>query len=162
MMIKIGEGESVLQAVWKHQFRDMTDLEWRQDYEMLCGDCDKQFHCDLIEGLIEYRRGERDEYPENAWRYCEHAGVTCESYETRTSNRRETELPKKKDFPAQCGGCATREGTDASQCLHTQRDLDAAVKHGFGFMCHEREGVLCRGWCERRSELLEEEGVSCG
>lgn len=127
--------------------------EWRDTYEMLCGHCDHQLGCDVIEQMIEIKDG--GAWPTGGWVTDPGAGVTCLSYVPKGARR----LPRQQmramlrareaDLPAVCGGCAARRGTGASVSLHTQRDYAGAVRDQTPFTCHEdpTKERLCGGWC---------------
>lgn len=133
--------------------RPDTD-EWRETYEMLCGHCEHQLGCDIVERMIEMKNG--GPWPEGGWVTDPGAEVTCLSYEPvkrppmvrqqlRALLRR-----KDADMPPICAGCAARKGSEASLSLHTQRDFQSSVRDRAPFLCHEdpEKKRLCGGWCD--------------
>lgn len=127
--------------------------EWRATYEMLCGYCDRQLHCEITEAMIETKSG--SPWPSGGWVTDPGAGVTCLSYVPKTAKpmrRQQLRLmlrTPEPQLPPVCGGCAARRGSEASVSLHTRRDYAAAVKNRSPFTCHEdpAKARLCGGWC---------------
>lgn len=130
-----------------------TGEEWRATYEMLCGYCEHQLHCEVIEALIEVKSG--GAYPANGWVTDPGAGTTCLSYEPRhrpalpRQQLRAIARQSEQALPPVCGGCAARAETEASVSLHTRRDFRQAVQERSGFTCHEdpEHKRVCGGWC---------------
>lgn len=135
-----------------------TSAEWGACYEMLCGHCDHQLKCPIVEGMIEMKDGSA--WPEGGWVTDPGAGVTCLSYRpqerpamVRQQRRAIIRMPEAR-LPPVCGGCAARKGSEASVSLHTQRDYQAAVRSQAPFACHEDPAKerLCGGWCRAISQ----------
>lgn len=128
--------------------------DWTEIYQMLCGHCGNQLHCDVVEGMIEMKDGAAP-WPAGGWVNDPGAGVSCLSYVPKDAKR----LPRQQmrrllrqceaDLPPVCGGCAARKGTEASASLHTRRDYQGAVRNRTIFLCHEDldKHRLCGGWC---------------
>ncbi|MCX5495761.1 hypothetical protein OSH11_13690 [Kaistia dalseonensis] len=134
--------------------------DWPNCYQMLCGHCDLQGGCAVIEGMIEMASG--GAWPEGGWVTDPGAGVTCLSYVPRArpslprQQLRAIQRTKESALPSVCGGCAARKGSEASTSLHTRRDYQACVRSRSPFVCHEdpKHERLCGGWCraiQRRS-----------
>lgn len=127
-----------------------TAEEWGDCYSMLCGHCEHQLGCSVVEGMIEIKEGAP--WPEGGWVTDPGAGLTCLSYEPRKrapvprQQRRKIARTRDEDLPPVCGGCAARKGSEASVSLHTRRDYQAWVRRGVEFRCHEKP-TLCGGWC---------------
>lgn len=128
-----------------------TDDDWRDCWRVTCGQCAHMCDCKVIDAMIEAREDARL-WPRNGWHTDPGGGITCLSYEPR---RNQPQLSRQQlrrlarmnpqTLPPVCGGCAASKGTDASQCFHTRKDFDAAVKDRRVFTCHERPGY-CGGW----------------
>lgn len=127
--------------------------EWAECYAMLCGHCERQLRCDVVEAMIAMKDG--GAWPEGGWVTDPGAGVTCLSYEPRPAKpmiRQQLRYmlrQREEDLPPMCGGCAARKGSEASVSLHTRRDYAAAVRNRSPFACHEDPDKqrLCGGWC---------------
>lgn len=137
-----------------------TSVEWTELYRMLCGHCDRQFDCDVIEGMIEMKDG--GAWPEGGWVSDPGAGATCLSYKPkpmRPLSRQRLRHALRKATPM-CGGCAAQKGSEASVALHTRRDFHTAVQERALFVCHEdpHKRRPCGGWCaavqNRRTTVL--------
>jgi hypothetical protein len=140
-------------AIVREPYRP-TSTDWRATYEMLCGFCERQLRCSIVEAMIGYARGEGP-WPDGGWATDPGAEVTCLSYVARPAKRLPRQqlrqirrLPEDR-LPPVCGGCAARRGSEASTSLHTQRDYAAAVRNRSAFTCHEdpARARLCGGWC---------------
>lgn len=130
--------------------------EWSDIYEMLCNHCDLQLRCDVVEGMIEMKDG--GPWPEGGWIADVGGGVSCLSYVPLTQPAL---LPEKlqeaiDSAVPMCHGCAARKGSEASVCLHTQRDFKAAVRNRTVFFCHQSEvnREPCGGWAQAVSSKL--------
>lgn len=130
--------------------------EWGEIYEMLCNHCDMQLRCEVVEGMIEMKDG--GEWPEGGWIVDVGGGVSCLSYVAlKQEPLTPDQLQKAIDSAVpMCNGCAARKGSEASVCLHTQRDFKAAVKNQTVFFCHQkdRERDPCGGWAQAVSSKL--------
>lgn len=137
----------------RQPYTSVTGEDWRVCYAMLCGHCEHQLRCPIVEAMIEMKDG--GPWPEAGWVTDPGAGVSCLSY----APRRRPAMPrqqlralgrrKESDLPPVCGGCAARKDTEASASLHTRRDYQAAVRNRSPFVCHEDpdKEYLCGGWC---------------
>lgn len=124
--------------------------EWRETYEMLCGFCDHQFRCHVIEHMIEMKDG--GPWPDAGWVLDQGAGVSCLSYKPKPGPKvarqeiRQIKRTPEDRLPPVCKGCAARKGTEASVSRHTRLDFKSAVANKTRFLCHET-GATCGGWC---------------
>lgn len=148
-------GELTKPANSSRQPYQPSAAEWPAIYEMLCGHCDRQLNCAVVDDMIEMKSG--GAWPTGGWVTDPGAEVTCLSYAPKPVRR----LPRQQlralrrtpdvRLPPTCDGCAAKRGSEASASLHTQRDFQAAVAGRSTFLCHET-GKLCGGWCRAISK----------
>jgi hypothetical protein len=103
--------------------------EWTEVWEMLCGHCSRAGQCEVVEKMIEMKRGAP--WPEGGWVTDPGAGVTCLSYQPKHMvglSRQQLRQAVRQAAPM-CSGCAAQKGSEASVSLHTRRDFSSAVKY---------------------------------
>jgi len=132
--------------------------EWEEAYYMLCEHCANQASCDVVEGMIEIKDGGK--WPSGGWVHDPGGWVSCLSYAARTRPPiiKHKLINVLNEAVQMCGGCAAQKGSEASVCLHTQRDFRQAVKDKALFICHEEKnkGKPCGGWANAIKQAPEE------
>jgi len=131
-----------------------SDAEWGDLYQMLCGYCERQTDCAIVDGMIELK-SDRGPWPEGGWVTDPGADVTCLSFIPRARRKMPRQQIRQllrqhvRDLPPVCAGCAARRGSEASVSLHTRREYQKAVQESAPFGCHEdpNKERLCGGWC---------------